>query len=262
MLDMTGWPEHPLVYGINTWPWLRELSAAAGTRITLADVPQSELERIDALGFDGVWLMGVWERSPRSREIASSVTDLVSEYQRALPDFTAADVVGSPYAIHRHEVDPTFGGPEALAVLRDRLRERGLRLILDFVPNHLAIDHRWVVEHPNRFVQAEVDRPANEPQNYFTRAIDGVPRIFAHGRDPHYNGWTDTVQLDYRTRETRGAMRELLAWTAEQCDGVRCDMAMLVIRDVFVRTWGGIRSAQRRFLDRGDRNRPDDPDDT
>ncbi|HET9386185.1 MAG TPA: alpha-amylase family glycosyl hydrolase [Gemmatimonadales bacterium] len=236
---MSGWPDHPLLYEINTWPWLRELSAAIGQDITLADVPQSELERIGALGFDGVWLMGVWERSPRSREIASSVTGLVSEYQRALPDFTAADVVGSPYAIHRYEVDATFGGPEALAVLRERLRERGLRLILDFVPNHLAIDHGWVVEHPNRFVRAGADRLASEPQNYFTREIDGVPRIFAHGRDPHYNGWTDTVQLDYRTCETRGAMRELLAWTAEHCDGVRCDMAMLVIRDVFVGTWGG-----------------------
>ena len=70
---MSGWPDHPLLYEINTWPWLRELSAAIGQDITLADVPQSELERIGALGFDGVWLMGVWERSPRSREIASSV---------------------------------------------------------------------------------------------------------------------------------------------------------------------------------------------
>lgn len=236
---MSGWPDHPVLYEINTWPWLRELSAAAGTRITLADVPQSELERIDALGFDGVWLMGVWERSPGSREIASSLPDLLFEYERALPDLTAADIVGSPYAIHRYEVDATLGGPEALAGLRERLRERGLRLILDFVPNHLAIDHRWLVEYPNRFVQATADRAASEPQNYFTRVIDSQPRIFAHGRDPNYNGWTDTVQLDYRSRDTRCALRELLAGIADQCDGVRCDMAMLVIRDVFVRTWGG-----------------------
>jgi glycosidase len=120
-------------------------------------VPQPELERVAALGFDGVWLMGVWERSPRAREIASSVTDLLSEYQRALPDLTAADVVGSPYAIHRYEVDATLGGLEALAVLRERLRQLGLRLVLDFVPNHFAIDHTWLVEYPNRFVQAGAD---------------------------------------------------------------------------------------------------------
>lgn len=239
MLDMTGWPEQPLLYEINTWPWLRELSDAAGTRITLADVPQAELERIGALGFDGVWLMGVWERSPQSREIASSIPDLFSEYERALPDLTAADVVGSPYAVHRYQVDAALGGPDALAVLRTRLRQVGLRLVLDFVPNHLAIDHPWVAEYPNRFVQAGADRLASEPQNYFRREIADLPRIFAHGRDPHYNGWTDTVQLDYRTQDTRCAVRELLAGIAGQCDGIRCDMAMLVIREVFVRTWGG-----------------------
>jgi hypothetical protein len=174
-----------------------------------------------------------------TREIASAIPDLLAEYQRALPDLTAADVVGSPYAIHRYEVDATLGGPDALAVLRERFRQLGLRLVLDFVPNHLAIDHTWLAEYPNRFVHAGADRLAREPQNYFTREIDGMPRIFAHGRDPNYNGWTDTVQLDYRTRETRGALRELLAGIADQCDGIRCDMAMLVIRDVFVRTWGG-----------------------
>jgi hypothetical protein len=236
---MTRWPDHPLLYEINAWSWLRELSDAAGQHITLADVPQSELERFAALGFDCVWLMGVWKRSPRAREIAASIPHLLSDYQRVLPDFTAADVVGSPYAIHRYEVDAEQGGAEALAVLRERLRERGLRLILDFVPNHLAIDHPWVAEHPRWFVQTGSDRLTAEPENYFTREIDGTIRIFAHGRDPHYKGWTDTVQLDHRTGDTRRAMCELLAGIADQCDGVRCDMAMLVVSGVFARTWGG-----------------------
>jgi Alpha amylase, catalytic domain len=239
MLDTTGWPNHPVLYEINTWPWLREMSAAAGRRITLADVPQFELERIVALGFDGVWLMGVWERSPQAREMALSIPDLLSAYQRALPDFTAEDVVGSPYAIYRYEVDAALGGREALTILRERLRQLGLRLVLDFVPNHLTIGHPWPIEYPDRFVQGTADRLVREPQNYFMREIGGTPRIFAHGRDPNYNGWTDTVQLDYRSRDTRCALCEVLAGIAEQCDGVRCDMAMLVIRDVFVRTWGG-----------------------
>ena len=236
---MTRWPEHPLLLEINTWPWLREFATAAGKRITLADVPQPELERIAALGFDGVWLMGVWERSLRAREIALSIPDLLAEYERALPGFTAADVVGSPYAVHRYEVDAVLGGPDALAVLRTRLRQVGLGLVLDFVPNHLAIDHPWVAGYPDRFVHAGADRLATAPQNYFTREIDGLPRILAHGRDPHYNGWTDTVQLDYRARDTRLAVREQLAGIAEQCDGIRCDMAMLILPEVFARTWGG-----------------------
>jgi glycosidase len=147
--------------------------------------------------------------------------------------------VGSPYSIHQYEVDVALGGREALEVLRRRLRERNLRLVLDFVPNHLAIDHPWMVEHPERFVQASADRQAREPRNYFTRDINGMPRILAHGRDPNFTGWTDTVQLDYRRRDTRRAVGDVLAEIAQQCDGVRCDMAMLLLGDVFVRTWGG-----------------------
>jgi glycosidase len=233
------WPEHPLLYEINTWPWLQEVSAASERRISLADVPQPELDRIAGLGFDGVWLMGVWERSPCAREVARSVPDLVAEYQRVLPGFAAEDVVGSPYAVHRYEVDAALGGREALMELRARLHRAGLRLVLDFVPNHLAIDHSWVHEHPGRFVQATPDRLATAPQNYFPREIDGNRHTFAHGRDPNYSGWTDTVQLDYRRRDTRHAMTEVFAGIADQCDGARCDMAMLVIRDVFLRTWGG-----------------------
>jgi hypothetical protein len=180
--------------------------------------------------------MGVWQRSPEARERAKQYR---AEYRRALPDITPEDIVGSAYAIYRYEVDSVLGGRDALAALRERLRGLGLRLVLDFVPNHLALDHPWVGEHPDRFVQADADRLASEPHNYFTREIDNVPRIFAHGRDPHYIGWTDTVQLDYRRRQTRHAMSEVLMGVADQCDGVRCDMAMLVIRDVFVRTWGG-----------------------
>ena len=239
MSNKSDWPAHPLLYEINTWPWLRELSDAGGRPLTLADVPDEALERIARLGFDGVWLMGVWERSPGAREVALSIPDLATAYRRVLPDVTADDVVGSPYAIHRYEVDVALGGPNALSALRARLRQLGLRLILDFVPNHLAIDHPWLDEHPNRFVRGRLDRLSAEPLNYFTHEIDGTPHVFAHGRDPNYSGWTDTVQLDYRSRETRSAMREQLAGIARQCDGVRCDMAMLILPEVFTRTWGG-----------------------
>jgi hypothetical protein len=132
-------------------------------------------------------------------------------------------------------VDPTLGGDEALAELRRRLSRRGLRLVLDFVPNHLALDHAWVREHPERFVHGSASDLERAPCDYFVEA----ETILAHGRDPNFPGWTDTVQLDYRRPDTRRAMADVLLSIAERCDGVRCDMAMLVLRDVFLRTWGG-----------------------
>jgi glycosidase len=164
---------------------------------------------------------------------------LREEYARTLPDFTDEDVVGSPYAIIAYRVDPALGGDEGLADVRARLSELGLRLILDFVPNHMAIDHPWTAEHPERLVQGDNAMPAREPQNYFRAGSGEQARVFAHGRDPYFPGWPDTVQLDYRRAETRDAMTDELLCVAAKCDGVRCDMAMLVTREVFERTWGG-----------------------
>ena len=230
------WPSSPTVYEISAWIWLRELSDEAGRPVTLGGVPDAELVRIAELGFDAVWLMGVWQRSPGGRRIAREEPDLEARYHQALPEFTLEDVVGSPYAVHAYRVDPALGGDEELASLWQRLRRLGLRLILDFVCNHLAWDHPWVAAHPERFVQGDDERLAAEPQSYFA-AEDG--RVFAHGRDPHLDAWTDTVQLDYRRPETRRAMADTLFAVAERCDGVRCDMAMLLIHDVFIGTWGG-----------------------
>ena len=145
--------------------------------------------------------MGAQPAGARDRFVAALV---VSEYQRALPDLTAADIVGSPYAIQRYEGDATLGGPERSGRFDSGSVQRGLRLILDFVPNHLAIDHTWLVEHPDRFVQAEpIDRQVSRRITSRVRST-GRRRIFAHGRDPNYSGWTDTVQLDYRSAATRG----------------------------------------------------------
>jgi hypothetical protein len=236
---MTTWPTYPVVYEINTWAWLEELSRRAGRFITLSNVPQAELERIAAYGFDALWLMGVWERSPEGRKVARELPGLQKEYRAALPDYTDEDVVGSPYAIHAYRVDPTLGGDAGLASLRGRLKALGLRLILDFVPNHLARDHAWIAQQPQRLVQGSASSLARQPGNYFEVTTDGEWRVFAHGRDPSFDGWSDTVQLDYRAADTRRAMADLLLALAARCDGVRCDMAMLVTHDTFLRTWGG-----------------------
>ena len=109
--------------------------------------------------------------------------------------------------------------------------------MLDFVPNHTAPDHPWVASHPEYFVAGTEADLQREPQNYTRVGVGNGTLILAYGRDPYFAGWPDTLQLDYANRATQDAMAEALTRIANQCDGVRCDMAMLVLPDVFERTW-------------------------
>ena len=140
---------HPFIYEINTWVWLDELSRREGAPVDLAGVPGREWDALAGLGFDAVWLMGVWERSPAGIAIALENDGLVESFRRALPDFTTEDVVGSPYCVRDYPVDDHLGGPEGLAAARAALAERGIGLILDFVPNHVAPDHPWTDAQPS-----------------------------------------------------------------------------------------------------------------
>jgi len=230
------WRRFPAVYEVNTWAWLARLRQQSRQPVGLGSVPDAEISRLADLGFDAVWLMGVWRRGTAGRKIAREHPQLELEYRRALPDFRPDDVVGSPYAVQSYEVDPSLGSDDDLASLRARFQRVGIRLILDFVCNHLARDHAWVKDHPERFLVGSDETLRDRPGQYF--AADGG-RVFAHGRDPHLSAWSDTVQLDYRRPDTRQAMAEVLAFIADRCDGVRCDMAMLLIQDVFLGTWGG-----------------------
>jgi hypothetical protein len=215
----------PALYEIFARMWLFDLSRTKGAPVTLADVPDEEIDRLAKLGFDYVYLMGVWTLGEVGPKIARELPDLRAEYERALPDLGSGDVLGSPFAVARYEVDPSLGGDAGLARLRERLRARGLGLVLDYVPNHLARDHHWIEERPELFVR--------EP--------DGK---VACGKDPYFPPWTDTAQLDFRSKETREASIEALIDVASRCDGVRCDMAMLVLSDVFRRTWAHARRAE------------------
>jgi hypothetical protein len=130
-----------------------------------------------------------------------------------------------------------LGGEAALARIRERLRRRGLRLMLDFVPNHVALDHPWVESHPEYFIAGTEANLREAPHNYTRVGQGGRARILAYGRDPYFAGWPDTLQLDYSNPATQAAMAAALESIARQCDGVRCDMAMLVLPEVFSRTW-------------------------
>lgn len=231
---MTTWPRHPVLYEINTWVWLDELSRKHQRPVNLATVPTEEWDRIAAGGFDAVWFMGVWERSPAGIEISMRNPGLLADFHRALPDFVAEDNVGSPYCIRRYVVDDHLGGPSGLAAARDMLRERGLRLVLDFVPNHVAPDHPWAGDHPEYFIQGSDDDARNDPASF----VEIGGSVFARGRDPYYPAWPDVLQLNAFEPGLRQASADTLADIADQCDGVRCDMAMLMLNHVFERTWG------------------------
>jgi glycosidase len=232
--------DHPFVYELNTWVWLGELSRREGEPIDLASVPEGEWEAIAALGFDAVWLMGVWERSPAGIAIALSDESLVEGFRAVLPDYADTDVVGSPYCVRDYVVDARLGGPAGLAAARAALGRHGLGLILDFVPNHVAPDHPWLAGHPEYFVRGDEADLQRDPSS-FVRVGEAV---VANGRDPYFPAWPDVVQLDAFSPALRGAAIATLRSIAAQCDGVRCDMAMLVTNDVFERTWGG-RAAPR-----------------
>ena len=227
-------PGNPLIYEINTWVWLDELSRKAGRKLTLASVPGEQWEKIAAAGFDAVWLMGVWERSPEGVRISMANAGLLADFQRALPDFEERDNVGSPYCVRRYMVDAHLGGKKALARAREKLAGLGLGLILDFVPNHVAPDHLWVFDHPGFFIQGDQGDLAGDPASFF--AANG--RVFACGRDPFFPAWPDVLQLNAFDKGLRRAVIETILDIAGQCDGIRCDMAMLLMNSIFGKTWG------------------------
>ena len=232
---MAGAPRYPSLYQINTRVWLTDLSATLGRKATLDDIPDAELDRLAALGFDWLWLLSVWRTGPAAQQVSRTNSEWRHEFQETLPDLREEDIAGSGFAITGYTVHPGSGGDAALARVRQRLRDRGLRLMLDFVPNHMAPNHPWVEQHPEYFVGGSESDLAQAPQNY-TRV--GGNRVVAFGRDPYFSGWPDTLQLDYSNSATQDAMCGELLRIAGQCDGVRCDMAMLVLPDVFERTWG------------------------
>jgi hypothetical protein len=231
---LSGRPPFPFIYEINTWPWLTGLSAAAGARVDLGSVPGRTWDAIAEAGFDQVWLMGVWRRSPAGRAIALADPDLVASFDAALPGWGADDVVGSPYCIRAYVVDDHLGGAAGLAAARAALAERGVGLLLDFVPNHVSPDHAWTTQHPERFVRGTAEDLRQDPMSYV--AVGG--EVLANGRDPYFPAWPDVVQLDAFSPDLRAAVVETLRDIGDQCDGVRCDMAMLMMNDVFARTWG------------------------
>jgi len=222
-----------IICEINTWVWLHDLEEKTGTRLTVDKVPAEEWDSLVTQGFTAVWLMGIWSRSPLGRQISQANVDLYGDYAQSLLDWKMGDLPGSPYSVKEYRVDPRFGGDAALIKLHAALKERGLKLILDFVPNHTAQDHKWVSTRPDYYISGTESDYLKFPRDYF-QSSNGV---FCKGRDPFFPPWQDVAQLNAYSIPYRKAAADELKRIATMCDGVRCDMAMLLINRVFSYTW-------------------------
>ena len=231
-------PRYPSLYQINTRVWLTELSSQLGKLATLDDIPDAELDRLAGLGFDWLWFLSVWQTGTTAQKVSRDNPEWRREFQATLPDLSEEDIAGSGFAITGYTVHQILGGDAALARLRERLRHRGLKLMLDFVPNHMGLGHPWIEEHPDYFIPGSEHDLASAPQNYTKVKSKQGDQVMAYGRDPYFSGWPDTLQLNYANPALQEAMIGELVRIADQCDGVRCDMAMLVLPEVFERTWG------------------------
>lgn len=228
---------HPHLYEINTWVWLEELSTRYGRQLLLEDVPLTEWDHHAQLGFDFVYLMGVWRRSRAGREIFRTDPRNFHSFAAALPNWKSRDVVGSPFSIQDYTPDPHLATVDGLRDVHQRLRDRGLGLILDFVPNHTGFDHPWMAEHPDRYMQGSEEDFRRDTAAFYLLERGDESLFIARGRDPYFPPWSDVAQLNYFNPACRQGMIDVLKSIAQYCDGVRCDMAMLVTNEIFHRTW-------------------------
>jgi Alpha amylase, catalytic domain len=236
---------HPHLYEINTWAWLEQLSARLGRTVKLAEVPDAEWDSLAQMGFDIVWLMGVWQRSPASRRIALADPAGFPLYDRALPGWKPEDVIGSPYAVAQYVPDPRIGTWDALDAVREKLHARGLALFLDFVGNHTALDHPWTREHPEFYVRGTEATFQNDAASFCRVDTPRGAYYLALARDPYFPPWRDVAQLNHFEPRMRAAQLADLRTIASHCDGVRCDMAMLQLHDIFGRIWGHLLNGAR-----------------
>ncbi len=235
---MATMPRYPSLFQINTRVWLQRLSREAGKRVTLADIDDATIDGFAERGFDWIWLLSVWQIGAASRAVSRSNPQWRAEFEAILPDLTEEDICGSGFAITAYTVSETLGGETSLAQFREKLVRRGIRLMLDFVPNHTAPDHPWAKTHSDYYIEGNEEALAAAPQNYLRVATDQGAKILAYGRDPNFPGWRDTLQLNYANPELQAARIDELIDIAGKCDGVRCDMAMLLLPEIFERTWG------------------------
>ncbi len=222
---------------INTRLWLNDLGQKYNRTVTVDTIPdEAWVEKLN--NYDIFWFMGIYLPSQFSANHAKKYTH---QYTYALPDINPdKDVVASPFAIADYLPNPHLVESwEAWDKMVKKLHEADKKVYVDFVPNHTAVDHPWAREHPEYFIQGSRDQFLKNPNLY--QAIggqNGQTHYLAHGKDPNYPEWSDTLQLNYGQEVVHHIMTEKLLSLVEHVDGVRCDMAMLLNPSTFLRTWG------------------------
>ena len=157
----------PLVFEINTRIWLKKLTKTYDRPVTLGKIPEEEFTFFSTNGFNLVWLMGVWKPSKYSKAIAKSHSGLRGSILEHIPDVHLDDIVSSPYSIPSYTVNEELGGEGELLLFRKKLHSYGIKLMLDFVPNHLALDNLWLPEHPEFFIPLSSEEQINTPESGF-----------------------------------------------------------------------------------------------
>ena len=225
-------PRFPSLLQLNSRVILEEIGVRLNRRATFDDFPDKDLDEISHVGYDFVYFLGVWQTGEHGMKKSLEVI----EHDECCKGLTKEAACSSPFAITGYSVHQDFGGDDALLRLRERCHSRGLRIMLDFVPNHMAVDHPWTLNRPELLLQGSEDLLKNEPNNFFKIG----DYVFAYGRGLLWDCWTDTVQLNYGSPVLRLEMCEILRKIARLSDGVRCDVAMLLCQDILEETWGDL----------------------
>ncbi len=246
------WMPKLVLMARNVYVWLHQLSRKYRRSIYRLDqIPDEELNLLARWGFTGLWLIGVWERSLASKRIKELLGD--------------PDAVASAYSLFDYQIASDLGGEEAFQNLKDRAWRRGIRMASDMVPNHVGIDSRWVIEHPEWFVSLDYSPfPAyrfNGPDlswhgevgiyledHYFDRSdaavvfkrVDrrgGNEKFVYHGNDGTRMPWNDTAQLNYLSPEVREAVIQTILHVARKFPVIRFDAAMTLTKRHYQRLW-------------------------
>ncbi len=248
----TDWMPRVVLLAKNAYVWLFQLSRQYGRPIiTLDQIPDEELDALAARGVTGLWLIGLWRRSRASQRIKQMMGN--------------PEAVASAYAVDDYVIAEDLGGEAAAENLRQRAWRRGVRLASDMVPNHMAIDSRWVIEHPDRFLSLPYSPFPNYTFNgpdlsddprvgifledhYYDHSdaavvfkrldkFTGDARYIYHGNDGTTMPWNDTAQLDYLNPETREAVIQTILHVARQFPIIRFDAAMTLAKRHIQRLW-------------------------
>ncbi|MGB8980746.1 MAG: alpha-amylase family glycosyl hydrolase [Anaerolineales bacterium] len=246
------WMPRLVLLARNSYVWLEQLSRKYGRWIkTLDQIPDEELDILRERGFTGLWLIGLWERSRASQKIKQRMGD--------------AEAVASAYSLYSYDIAEDLGGWSALENLRSRAWQRGIRLSADMVPNHMGIDSRWVIEHPDWFLSLPYSpypsysfRSENLSDDirvgiyledhYYNRTdaavvfqrrdhYTGNIRYIYHGNDGTSFPWNDTAQLDYLKSEVREAVIQTILHVARNFPVIRFDAAMTLAKKHIQRLW-------------------------